>query len=276
MNEFLGEIISGFILQLTEKRIGKERQSPAIAIDRKNKVYQPLLEELEPYTESDWSILDDVNAEYLHTLVEESYKCPLPEKLQEECSDLDANICNYNQIDVVRVAHNIIIEIFKDAYEALYGSIYDGIFQYREYDGSVREDKKLATPIQLIEEGGFEELIDDLLYNEGMYSDVVLINREQQISEPIYGQLKEIYHQALNVWINEEKYSLPEAKIEIDMLPEEYIAYHYDFFERYNAHAEIKEKKKNREEIIYKSQGIVQELKEIIETIVRKYEMEKM
>lgn len=58
------------------------------------------------------------------------------------------------------------------------------------------------------------------------------------------------------------------------MLPEEYIALHYDFFDLYNADERIKKKYELREEIIYTSQSIVQSLKETIDQIIKIYEVE--
>ena len=60
------------------------------------------------------------------------------------------------------------------------------------------------------------------------------------------------------------------------MSPEEYMSYHYDFFEMYNSNEKIVKKYELREEIIYSSQAIVEELKEIINKIVRIYEVENV
>ena len=62
----------------------------------------------------------------------------------------------------------------------------------------------------------------------------------------------------------------------MQILPEEYIAYHYDFFNKYNDNEEIKQKYELREEIIYTSQAIIEELKDRIDKIVRIYEVEKV
>ena len=60
------------------------------------------------------------------------------------------------------------------------------------------------------------------------------------------------------------------------MLPEEYIAYYYDFFKEYNDNEKIKQKYELREEIIYTSQAVIEVLKERIDKIVRIYEVEKV
>lgn len=62
-----------------------------------------------------------------------------------------------------------------------------------------------------------------------MYSDEVCIDYENGLFEPIYSQLKCIYASALNVIIDGERYKNRTPVIEMQMLPEEYIAYYYDF-----------------------------------------------
>lgn len=109
-----------------------------------------------------------------------------------------------------------------------------------------------------------------------MYSDEVCIDYENGLFEPIYGQLKNIYASALNIIINGEQYKNRAPVIEMQMLPEEYMAYHYDFFKKYNDNEKIKQKYELREEIIYTSQAIIEELKERIDKIVRIYEVEKV
>jgi len=112
------------------------------------------------------------------------------------------------------------------------------------------------------------------LLNEGMYSDEVCVDEENTLYLPIYLQLKRIYHLALNVIVNGEKYIKPKPVIELKILPEEYIALHYEFFEIYNNDERIKKKYELREEIIYTSQAIVQSLKETIDQIIKIYEVE--
>jgi hypothetical protein len=53
------------------------------------------------------------------------------------------------------------------------------------------------------------------------------------------------------------------------------MAYYYDFFDRYN-NQRIKRKYELREEIIYSSQSLVEDMKSIIDKIVRIYEIEEV
>lgn len=104
----------------------------------------------------------------------------------------------------------------------------------------------------------------------------VCIDYENGLFEPIYGQLKRIYASALYVIINGKRYENAKPVIDLKMSPEEYMAYQYDFFKIYNADEIIKQKYELREEIIYTSQAIVEELKERIGKIVRVYEVEQV
>ena len=49
-----------------------------------------------------------------------------------------------------------------------------------------------------------------------------------------------------------------------------------DFFDRYNNDKRIKRKYELREEIIYSSQSLVEDMKSIIDKIVRIYEIEEV
>ena len=64
--------------------------------------------------------------------------------------------------------------------------------------------------------------------------------------------------------------------MEINIAPEEYIAYQYDFFEEFNKNEKVLKKYEIKEEIILLSQSLVQELKERIEKIVKIYEVEQI
>ena len=54
------------------------------------------------------------------------------------------------------------------------------------------------------------------------------------------------------------------------------MAYYYDLFDRYNNDKRIKRKYELREEIIYSSQSLVEDMKSIIDKIVRIYEIEEV
>lgn len=235
-----------------------------------------MINELKKYSQFDWDIQEIIKAELLKEISNDAYKFGLPNELQKKCNDLYRSIEDYNNINPVRIACNIIVDIFKDGYKTIYGSIVDGISYHSDRDGNEWEEEEIVEPVKIIEKMADEKIIKSLLNNEGMYSDEVCIDYENGLFEPIYSQLKCIYASALNVIIDGERYKNRTPVIEMQMLPEEYIAYYYNFFKKYNDNEKIKQKYELREEIIYTSQAIIEELKERIDKIVRIYEVEKV
>lgn len=281
-SEIWKDVISGSIL-LAVGGVGgwfsglfKGKKESSSAVERKNEIYQPLLDDIKRYTAFDWSIMEKVKVDFLREITNDSYKYGIPSEIQDKCNHLYKVVKEYNSIDPVRVAHNIIVDIFTKGYVEIYGSIIDGICHHTERDGNEWDEEVIVEPVQIIKQLNNSKDIESLLRNEGMYSDEVCIDEENALFEPIYLQLKRIYASALYVIINGIQYQLPKPIIELKMLPEEYMAYHYDFFELYNYNEKIKSKYELREEIIYTSQSIVEDLKEIIEKIVRIYEVEKV
>lgn len=209
-------------------------------------------------------------------IVNNSYKYGIRDEILDQCNYLFDIINDYNSVDSIKVAHSIIVSIFEKGYAEIYGSIVDGISYQSDRDGNEWEEEIIAEPVQVVRQSNYSKEIENLLYNEGMYSDEVCVDEENAIYMPIYIQLKRIYHLALNVIVNGKEYIKPKPTIELNILPEEYIALHYDFFEIYNNDERIKKKYELREEIIYMSQAIVQSLKETIDQIIKIYEAEEL
>lgn len=279
-NEILKEVISGSILIAVGGVAGwfgglfKGKKESSRAIERKNKIYQPLIDEIEKYSDFDWSIREKVKVPFLRDIVNNSYKYGIKDEILNQCNHLFETVNEYNRVDSIRVAHSIIVDIFEKGYAEIYGSIIDGISYHSDIDGNEWEEEVIAEPVQVIRQSNYLKEIESLLLNEGMYSDEVCVDEENALYLPIYLQLKRIYHLALNVIVNGEKYIKPKPVIELKILPEEYIALHYEFFEIYNNDERIKKKYELREEIIYTSQAIVQSLKETIDQIIKIYEVE--
>lgn len=279
-NEILKEVISGSILIAVGGVAGwlgglfKGKKESSRAIERKNEIYQPLINEIEKYSDFDWSIREKIKVPFLKDIVNNSYKYGIKDEILTQCNHLFDTINDYNSVDSIRVAHSIIVGIFEKGYTEIYGSIIDGISYQSDRDGNEWEEEVIAEPIQVIRQSNYSKEIESLLYNEGMYSDEVCVDEENALYMPIYLQLERIYHLALNVIVNGEKYIKPKPVIELKMLPEEYIALNYDFFDLYNNDERIKKKYELREEIIYTSQSIVQSLKETIDQIIKVYEVE--
>ena len=281
-NTIWSDVISGTIL-LAIGGVGgwfagviKGKKESLTAIERKNEIYQPLINELEKYSQFDWDIQEIVKFELLKEISNNAYKFGLSDELQEKCNNLYQLIVGYNNINPIRIARSIIEDIFTDGYKTIYGSIVDGISYHSDREGNEWEEEEIVEPVKIIGKVADEKSIKSLLNNEGMYSDEVCIDYENGLFESIYGQLKCIYASALNVVINGEEYKNRTPIIEMKMLPEEYIAYYYDFFKEYNDNEKIKQKYELREEIIYTSQAVIEVLKERIDKIVRIYEVEKV
>lgn len=280
--QILKEVISGSIL-LAIGGIGgwfsglfRGKKKSSVAIQRKNEIYQPLLDEIENYSFSHWSIMEKVQVNFLNEIVKNPYKYAIPAEIQDKCIYLYKVVREYNSIDPVRVAHSIIVDIFIKGYENIYGSIVEGIYNHTDRDGNEWEEEIIVEPVQIIKQINNTKDIESLLRNEGIYSDEVCIDEENTLYEPIYLQLKRIYASALNVVINGKQYKHPKPIIDLKMLPEEYMSYFYDFFKLYNSNKKIIEKYELRKEIINSSQTLVKELKETIDKIVRIYEVESI
>ncbi|RHS77312.1 hypothetical protein DW953_03715 [Ruminococcus sp. AM45-2] len=188
-----------------------------------------MINELKKYSQFDWNIQEIIKIELLKEISNDDYKFGLSDELQKKCNDLYQLIENYNNINPVRIARSIIVDIFTDGYKIIYGSIVEGISYHSDREGNEWEEEEIAEPVKIIGELADEKNIRSLLSNEGMYSDEVCIDYENGLFEPIYGQLKNIYASALNIIINGEQYKNRAPVIEMQMLPEEYMAYHYDF-----------------------------------------------
>lgn len=254
----------------------KEKKDSTKVSERKNEIYQPLIYDLEKYSNFNWTIREKVKVSFLSDVVNNQYKFALDEELFNNCNYLYSIISEYNRIDSIKVAHSVIVDIFKEGYKEIYGSIIAGVVSNIDRYGNEWEEEIIAAPVMTIQELNFSKDIENLLLNEGIYADEVCVDAEESLYLPIYLQLKTIYQQSLNVVINGQKYVNPQPIIELKMLPEEYIALNYDFFERYNNDCRIIRKNELREEIIYGSQAIVQDLKERIEKIIKKYELEEV
>lgn len=281
-NAILKEVISGSILIVVGGIAGwfgglfKGKKESSRAIERKNEIYQPLIDEIEKYSDFDWTIRERIKVPFLKDIVNNSYKYGIRDEILDQCNYLFDIINDYNSVDSIKVAHSIIVSIFEKGYAEIYGSIVDGISYQSDRDGNEWEEEIIAEPVQVVRQSNYSKEIENLLYNEGMYSDEVCVDEENAIYMPIYIQLKRIYHLALNVIVNGKEYIKPKPTIELNILPEEYIALHYDFFEIYNNDERIKKKYELREEIIYMSQAIVQSLKETIDQIIKIYEAEEL
>lgn len=252
------------------------KKKSALAIERKKTIYQPLLDELNSISNFEVNVLVNLNTPILRKVVSEEYKYGLSEELQGKCNTLCSLIGQFNKIDLVSVAHNKIIEIFKNGYEEIYGSIIDGISYNTDREGNEWEIEHLALPIELIKRKDFNKSITNLLSNEEMYDSEVCVDEDNNIFVPIYGNLVDVYNSVLHGTVNGESNQLPPLKKELGMSSAEYMALNWDFYKIFNVDTEKLRKYELREEIIFKSQEVIEDLKVLIRKIVRIYEVEEV
>lgn len=253
---------------------GKKKSS--LAIERKRELYQPLLEELDlgcKLIKKEHVI--KIELLLLNESVVNEYKYGFRSKLKEKCNNLHSLLIKYNNIDLVSVARSIIVDIFEESYEELFGSKIDGVSYQSDRHGNSWEVEHFAEPIELIRKANFDKSITHLLQNEGMYDSEVCVDSQNEIFEPIYGDLVSIFNSALNININGIDFKLPPLKKDIDISPAEYMALN-DFFKRFNADTQTINKNNLRKEIIENTQEIIKVLKEIIRKIVDRYEVEEI
>ena len=281
-NEVLQEVIIAGITFVIGSVSGwffglfKGKKESSRAIERKNEIYQPLIDEVEKHTNNHWLINEKIKKPLLIDIINNPYKYGLSDDIQKMCNNLYSIIDEYNDIDPIRIAHNLIVDIFEKGYAKIYGNIIVGTTYNSDCYGNEWEEDVLAEPVNVIRQSNFLQDIEKLLLNEGYEDDQVCIDQENNLYLPVYSRLKQIYHQCLNVVIEGEEYKNPSPIIELNMLPEEYMVINFDFFDIYNNNEMIKRKYALREEIIYSSQSLAQSLKEIIDRIIKKYELEEI
>lgn len=186
-NEILKEVISGSILIAVGGVAGwfgglfKGKKESSRAIERKNEIYQPLIDEIEKYSDFDWSIREKVKVPFLRDIVNNSYKYGIKDEILNQCNHLFEMVNEYNSVDSIRVAHSIIEDIFEKGYAEIYGSIIDGISYHSDRDGNEWEEEVIAEPVQVIRQSNYSKEIESLLLNEGMYSDEVCVDEENEL-----------------------------------------------------------------------------------------------
>lgn len=277
-NTVFTDVLTGVILLGAGGIVGyfTGKKKSSLAIERKRELYQPLLEELDllcNFLKKEQ--IKKIELPLLNESVVNEYKYGFRRKLKEKCNKLNSLLIQYNNINLISVAQNIIVDIFEESYDELFGSKIDGVsFQSDRY-GNSWEVEHIAEPIELIRKANFEKSITLLLQSEGMFDREVCVDSQNEIFEPIYGELVSIFNSALNININGVNFKLPPLKKDIDISPAEYMALN-DFFNRFNADIQTIKKNKLRKEIIENTHQIIKELKEIIRKIVDIYEVEEI
>ena len=93
-NIIWSDVISGTILLIIGGVGGwfagviKGKKESSTAIERKNEIYQPLINELKKYSQFDWDIQEIIKAELLKEIANNAYIFGFPDELQKKCNDL--------------------------------------------------------------------------------------------------------------------------------------------------------------------------------------------
>lgn len=285
MDSVTSDLIVAAVVGLTTGTLaffGGKKKGESIsvkAVERKNIIYQPLLEELEKQAYCEWGIIEKITSPRLDDCVINSYKYAFDEDLQMGMGRLYDLHNQFNEISTLGVAHKVSVDIFEKGYTALYGSIIEAIVPQETPDGDEYYEEILADPVLSIRSYYDEKSYKRLLEREGETDDIVVLqigNSDEDEYADIYSDLKNMYDAALNTISYGVKYELPKQIIDTNLNPAEYMAYKYDFFKLFNAEEKIIKKYELKEEITLLSQVIVQQLKERIEKIVKTYEVEQI
>lgn len=249
----------------------KQKREPGRSMLRKKNFYIPLIEELESKNSHENIHLTQFIFPLLKDIVENSYKYVPPKEIMEKCLSLYKNIQKFNKINSLYIAETIIIDIFTDGYEQIYGSKIDGISYYTNEEGENFEFENLAKPIELIQRRDFKESVKALLDKEGFED--IRIYIEKDIYDYGYTDLINIYESYLGASINQVKIKLPPKREDIKIDAASYIAITWDFFEIYNDDYKIKEKQALFYEIEEEKKVLLELLKRKVSKIVKKHEV---
>lgn len=268
---FVTSVIQGFVGKIFNN---KNTKKVIDAINRKNNIYQPLIDSLEPISSYSFNIFMPIDYNFLEELVVNNYKYGLNVKFNDKCTKLLNNIYEYKKINIINVAHSVVVNQFKQGFKDLYGYIVDGTIYHTEHDGTEWEEEHEVEEIEIIERMSIEKELKNLIQRQGDEDYVIYIDDDVEYPVYLYSELVGIYNSALNVIIDGEKFKRELILKEWKGTPSEYIAYRYDFFEQFDKEERVMNKYKIREEITLMAQEIIQELKDIIAQIVKKYEKE--
>ncbi|MDV2581667.1 hypothetical protein [Alkalibacillus haloalkaliphilus] len=257
-----------FLADLFSKVFSNNKTSGMVN-DKKDSLYQPLLNEIEELIKGKGEIVYDLDPALLEDVVINEYKYGVSRKLHKKCKRLYILIEEYNKIDVISVAHNIIVGIFKRSYEELYGSVIDDVSCVTDQHGNPFEIEHFVPPYESIQQYVDKQLITDLLKGEGMPEHNVCVDRNLGLYDYIYRELVMIFHSVLNEETNGRKHKLPKLQKEVSMQPEEYMAIN-NFFDVYNTDWRIRRKYDLKKQIIEESNCIIDDLKKRIRRIVKK------
>lgn len=270
--EVLAWITTSVIVLVIGFLKGKKVSSDSVG--RKNNIYLPLIEELESMNNTLSSPHTKIGAEFLKELVNNNYKYAIKKSLFKKMEPLINKIDQYNKINLLNVAHNIIVKQFIQGFEDLYKSTIDGTSYHSDEYGNEYEVEHEVEELTILERDEFDDLIVSLLSDEGMPS--YAVKADGSDVEYVYEQIVKIYSRPFNAIINGKKMPARASSKILEGTPAEYMSYNYDFFDAYNKNPKTIEKYELRAEIRSQAHSLVQELKKQVQKIVERYEVENI
>lgn len=249
----VGGVITGYI---------KGKKVSTDAINRKNILYQPLINELSVFNES--KLNSKFKTTFLNEVVNNNYKYLIDNKLMKKLKTLRDDVQTYENIDLNQIAQDVFIENFINGFEDLHGSI---INDFSDKEGVKEEVKEL----EILRKANLGDLVKTLLNSEGTptYFISIKTNTPTDYVYPTYKEIIFIYKKTFSRALIQRS-----KKIEWEGIRAEYIEYTYGFFKNFNEKERVVQKKRLKEKIILNSEVIISELKCTISKIVKKYEKE--
>ena len=240
-------------------------------MERKNNLYIPLLKELlEIIRNYKEDFLSQIQYVFLKEVLEKQYEFRLEDDLLTKFILLDEHINKYNKSDIYSVAGNIIVGHFHNGFIDLYGDINDGeipiYFESEIVDFDIVEPEEFRN-ISLIAYDA--NLLKKLITSE---DNPDFFNIEDDWLEA-NSNLVNFYEFAL---ASRNKQYSPKREMTIPWKgkPEEYIAYTYDFFNDFNKHEKVIQKKEHLRNIITEIKELACNIDGILIKIFNDYEKE--
>lgn len=280
MNDMLKEIIvniiapvvvalgTGIFGYLWGERKGKKQSTDAIS--RKEKLYLPMVEELKELSNKKLSPLNNINFPVNFDVLENNFKYKVDKNIKEKIGNLNELVITYNKINIISIAHEIIVDNFKDVFESLYETVIDGISSSvddygNEYEQEVEAEEYLAI------KKGYSKEIKSLIEKEGMRDYKIEV---EDTIDYTYSDLVDIYSYCFNITIDGKPITKRTSPPNWSGTIPEYFAYNLDFFQEFNSHPEIVMKSLLLKDIKILIADVVEDLEILIGKIVDLYEKE--
>lgn len=264
-------VVSGLILMLITGIVAyiKGKRLSIDAINRKISIYIPLINQLLIMEQN--TIESTFNVDFVMDVVKNNYKYAISKKVYKNLSKLLDLINEFEDIRIESVAHRIIVESFVEVYERKFGTIIDGISFNSTIDGDEYEIEEEVPELSNLKHYLNPETLKKLIANMDM--DQYILNLEENDYVYINEDLVNIFDIAFNSSFDGREPN----KLIIEGWNgslAEYMAYNIDFQDKFNDDMYINRKVELLKKILTLSDNISNDLKTIVNKIVKKYEKE--